>query len=161
MATRLTADDARQSLTSHVAAKGMELCEKYGRGLGWPELQRLLEDRAFVRYPCTIRFDASPLEPGECAHAVAGGRIPEDGFTIFVHPAFLTQRERVPYWVLYQLVAVNYGEFASSDDAETFGAAALGLARDDYYNALCEMADSLRGTGVDPGPGGCACGGGT
>jgi hypothetical protein len=49
----------------------------------------------------------------------------------------------VPWLVLYQLVALNYGEFASADDAETFGAAALGLTRDAYYEELCKMADEL------------------
>jgi hypothetical protein len=38
---------------------------------------------------------------------------------------------------------VNYGEFASADDAETFGAAALGLSKDDYYQAVCALADEL------------------
>ena len=51
--------------------------------------------------------------------------------------------ERVPPLVLYQLVLVNYGDFASADDAETFGANALGLSKDDYYRALCEMADEI------------------
>ena len=46
---------------------------------------------------------------------------------MYVHPLFMTQLEKVPLLVLYQLVLVNYGEFASPDDAETFGAAALGL----------------------------------
>jgi len=62
-----------------------------------------------------------------------------------VHPLFMLQLERVPRLVLYQLVAVNYGAFASSDDAETFGAAALGLTRDEYYAELCAMADELGG----------------
>jgi hypothetical protein len=57
----------------------------------------------------------------------------------------MTQLERVPYLVLYQLVLVNYGPFASADDAETFGAAILGLSKDDYYQALCQMADELSG----------------
>jgi hypothetical protein len=39
---------------------------------------------------------------------------------------FLTQLPQVPALVLYQLVLVNYGEFVSADDAETFGASALG-----------------------------------
>jgi hypothetical protein len=46
--------------------------------------------------------------------------------------------------VLYQLVLVNYGPFASSDDAESFGAGVLGLSKDEYYDALCEMADELK-----------------
>jgi hypothetical protein len=53
----------------------------------------------------------------------------------------------VPYLVLYQLVLVNYGEFASPDDAETFGASALGLEREEYYAALCRMADEVGGCG--------------
>ena len=47
---------------------------------------------------------------------------------MYVHPFFMTQLEQVPLLVLYQLVLVNYGAFAAPEDAETFGAAALGLA---------------------------------
>jgi hypothetical protein len=47
--------------------------------------------------------------------------------------------------VFYQLVRVNYGEFASADDAEVFGASALGLSRDAYYESLCQLADQISG----------------
>jgi hypothetical protein len=143
MSTQLTVADARQPLNEHVAARGREIHGKYGPHIGWRELQQILEDRACVRYPCEIVFDAGPLESGEFAHPVAKGERPEDGFTMYVHPFFLTQLPQVPYLVLYQLVLVNYGEFASADDAETFGAAALGLSRDEYYHALCEMAGRI------------------
>ena len=143
MPTRLTADDARQSLNGHVAAKGAEIHAKYGPKIGWTELRRILEDRTCVRYPCEIVFEATPLAEGEFAHPVARGERPEDGFTMYVHPFFMTQLSQVAYLVLYQLVLVNYGEFASADDAETFAANALGLAKDDYYQALCEMADQV------------------
>lgn len=140
---RLTAEDARQSLRAHVAAKGEEIRAKYGPHIGWAELQRILQDRSCVRYPCEIVFDAAPLQPGEFAWPEPKGSKPEDGFTMYVHPFFMTQLDAVPYLVLYQLVLVNYGPFASPDDAETFGAAALGLSRDDYYAALCELADQI------------------
>ena len=175
MAKQLTADDAKQSLTAHVESKGVEVFVKYGPHLGWGQLQHLLADRAHVRYPCAVVFDPEPLLPGEFAHPVQKGERPEEGFTMFVHPRFMTQLDRVSALVLYQLVAVNYGEFASSDDAETFGAAALGLTRDEYYGILCDCADQLGG---GPGPemmpapaepehshdggcggGGCSCGG--
>jgi hypothetical protein len=143
MALTLTADDAKQSLTAHVAAKGEEICAKYGPHIGWNELQLVLNDRACVRYPCEIVFDERLLNPGEFAFPVQKGEHPEDGFTIHVHPTLLTQLPKVPYAVLYQLVLVNYGEFASSDDAEAFGAAALGLNKDAYYDALCELADEI------------------
>lgn len=142
MSKQLTTEDGRQSLNVHAAAKGLEIREKYPR-IGWTELQRILQDRSCVRYPCEILFDAAGLQPGEFAHPVAKAEQPEAGFTIFVHPLLLLQLERVPPLVLYQLVLVNYGDFASADDAETFGANALGLSKEDYYRALCEVADEF------------------
>jgi hypothetical protein len=143
MDRQLSIDDARQSLTAHLAAKGAEIREKYGPRIGWDELLQILDDRACVRYPCEIRFDAEPLLAGEFAHPVAKGTRPEEGFTLCVHPVFATQLSQVPLLVFYQLVAVNYGEFASADDAETFGASALGLSKDEYYGAVCALADQL------------------
>lgn len=143
MKKQLTIEDARQSLAAHVAAKGEEIRDKYGPHFGWGQLQRLLEDRTFVRYPCAIVFDAGPLQDGEFAHPVARGENPEDGFTIYVHPFYASQPDRIPCLVLYQLVAVNYGEFASADDAETFGAGVLGLTKDEYYRIVCELADEI------------------
>lgn len=143
MSAKLSLDDARQSLTAHIAAKGREIREKYGPNIGWSELQRILEDRTFVRYPCELAFDASALNDGEFAHPVQKGERPEDGFIMQVHPFFSVMPAQVPSLVLYQLVLVNYGGFASPDDAETFGSAALGLSRDEYYDALCEMADLI------------------
>jgi hypothetical protein len=150
--TRLTTE-ARQSLNAHVIAKGTEIREKYGPAIGWEELLRLMEDRAYVRYPCDLVFDAGPLEPGECAHPVAKGDHPEDGFAMYVHPFFLAQLSQVPALVLYQLVSVNYGVFASADDAEAFGASVLGLTKDEYYRTLCELADRLGGEGGAAGTG--------
>ena len=145
MSVQLTSDDVRESLSAHVAAKGAEICAKYGPHIGWTELVRILEDRTAVRYPCEIAFDAAALEPGEFAHAVPKGQRPEDGFTMYVHPYFMMQLEQVPLLVLYQLVLVNYGQFASADDAEIFGASALGLDKEDYYQRLCQLADELSG----------------
>src|SRR5260370_18348662 len=108
MEKQLTIDDARQSLNAHLAFKGAEVREKYRPQIGWEELLSLLEDRACVRYPCEVRFDAEPLVAGEFAHPVAKGQAPEDGFTICVHPVFENQLDRGPSLVLYQLVPVNY-----------------------------------------------------
>lgn len=150
MSKQLVAD-VKQSLTAHVEAKGIEIFVKYGPQVDWGALQRLLTDRVYVRYPCEIAFDASPLLAGEFAQPVQKAEKPEDGFTIFVHPRFIAQLDIVPALVLYQLVAVNYGVFASSDDAETFGAAALGLTCDEYYALICTCADQL-GAGLEFDP---------
>jgi hypothetical protein len=135
--------DARQSLNLAAAATGAAIYEKYGPRIGWTQLLQILEDRTCTRYACEIVFDAGPLEAGEFAHPVPRGGRPEDGFSIYVHPWFMTQLEQVPLLVLYQLVLVNYGGFAAPEDAEAFGAAALGLAQDEYYQTLSRLADEL------------------
>jgi hypothetical protein len=161
MAIQLTAHDAKQSLNAHVAAKGAEVLAKYGPVIGWSQLQAILQDRACVRYPCRLVFDGSRLNPGEFAYPEPAGESPEDGFTLYVHPLYLTQLAMVPYLALYQLVAVNYGVFASADDAETFAAHALGLPREEYYQTLCSLADLLGvPAGMNPAHGSCGCSGG-
>ena len=143
MSSPPTAQDARQSLNASAAAIGAEIYEKYGPRIGWTQLLQILNDRSCARYPCEIVFDAATLQTGEFAHPIAKGDRPEDGFCIYVHPLFMMQLDQVPRLALYQLVLVNYGAFASADNAETFGAAALGLGKDEYYHALCDVADQL------------------
>jgi hypothetical protein len=152
MAITLTAEDARQSLNAHLAAKGIEIFTRFGGAqMGWDGLKRMLADRTLVRYPCEIVFDDIPLQPGEFAVPVQQGSRPEDGFVMFVHPQLKDDAARLPAVVLYQLVVVNYGEFASAHDAETFGAAALGLTIDEYYELLCAIADELGAESPDCG----------
>jgi len=140
-----TTAEARQSLNEHVAGKGAEIHAKYGPHIGWNELERIVEDPEVVRYPCTIAFSTDGLEEGEFAYPHPLGEMPADGFVIRVHPVYVTMLNMVPHLVLYHLVAVNYGEFASTDDAETFGAAALGMDKEDYYQTICQLADQLQG----------------
>ncbi len=142
MGKKLTEEDARQSMSAHMAAKGEEIRELYGE-ITYDVLLKILEDRTVCRYPVEIMFQAEQLGEGEFAFPAPKGDSPEDGFVMFVHPHFQATPERIPALVLYQLAAVNYGDFASPDDAEIFGAEALGMAKEDYYQLLCEMADEL------------------
>ena len=165
MSSTLTADHARQSITEHVRAKGEEIHSRYPQ-LGWAELLQVLDNRELVRYPCELGFEAAGLLPGEFAHAEPKGALPEAGFRMLVHPCFQADLERVPFLVLYHLVTVNYGDFASAEDAEVFGAAALGLSQEEYYGAVCKLADELEahpgdvrvGQSSPPGQGGVTCG---
>ena len=143
MDQQLTAEDAKQSLTAHISVKGDEIRSNYGPKIGWDELLLILADRLVCRYPCEIIFDDAPLQEGEFAFPKPRGQLPEEGFTLFVHPYFQQDLDRVPYLALYQLVLVNYGEFVSSLDAESFGAAAFGLSNEEYYGHICAMADEI------------------
>ena len=143
MAIQLTEQDGRQSMEAHAASKGAEMRDKYGPDIGWGQLLNILKDRTLVRYPCEVAFDAAGLLEGECAHAQPNGDQPDEGFTIFIHPFFAAQPPHAVRLALYQLVVVNYGPFASSDDAEALGSAALGISTEEYYDSLCQIADQL------------------
>lgn len=166
MAQHLTLQDAQQSLTAHLATKGAAIHEKYGPRVGYQQLQQILADRDCTRYPVEIVYSDTALRDGEFAHPVAKTDNPEDGFTMYVHPFFAVEPAHVPALVLYQLVLVNYGDFASPEDAEIFGSAVLGISQEEYYTALCELAD-LVSEGIatadpiaEPKAGGCGCGSG-
>src|ERR1043165_5150942 len=143
MAIQLTEQDGRQSMEAHAASKGAEMRDKYVPEIGWGQLLNILKDRTLVRYPCEVAVDVAGLLEGECAHAQPNGDRPDEGSTIFIHQFFAAQPPHAVRLALYQLVVVNYGPFASSDDAEALGSAALGISKDDYYNRLCEIADRL------------------
>jgi len=142
MARHLKTEEVHQ-LRTELAARAAEIRTKYGPELGWQELQRLLQDRRVTPFPCEIRFDAAPLLPGEFGHAVPIGNCNEQGFIIYLHPLFETQLARVPYLVLHQLVLIQYGDAATAEDAETFGSLALGLSKEDYFRALCDLAGQI------------------
>ena len=152
-------DNARESLTTHAAARGAELRLKFGPEIGWDQLLQILSDRTCVRYPCKLDFDAAALEPGECAYPEPLGERPEDGFRLCIHPWFAARRDCVPLLALYQIAAVNYGLFASPGDAEAFGAAVLGLPREQYYSELCALADELHADFPSEDGPGCGCSG--
>ena len=145
MARHLKPDEVHCNLAAELTAKANEIRQKYGPEIGWSELQRLLEDRECAPFPCEIKFDADPLLPGEFGHPVPKGASREQGFTIYLHPWYASQLSRVPYLVLHQLALINYGESATLDDAEIFGSLALGLSKEDYYRALCELSGQIGG----------------
>ena len=133
MARNLTADDARQSLTAHVENKGLEIFHQHGGRLDWAGLQRLLEDRTQVRYPCEIVFDAGPLQEGEFAHPVPKGDTPEDGFAMHVHPIYMLDLEQVLAELPSQeaeLLRLRYGINQEAPMALSAVARSMGVTRD-------------------------------
>ena len=149
---RPTEEDGKRSLVDHAADKAWEARQTFAPGsppgeLPVEALRAMLEDRRFVRYPVKLAFDAGPLQSGEFAIALPG----EDGkgageYVVTVHPVFENDLATLPKLVAYHLVCVNYGEIASHEAAEAFGAALMGMDIDDYYNQLCQVADALTNT---------------
>lgn len=138
----ISEEGGRQALLAHAAGVGAAIRERYG-SLDYTALERLLRDPDAVRFPVSIAYDAGPLEGEELAYPLAADDDPTNGFTMYVHPHYRNNPVETVAVVLYALVVVNYGEAASGEVGEIFGAAALGMERQEYYEHICRLADSL------------------
>jgi hypothetical protein len=143
MEHRPTEQDGNEALREHIAVKAHEARLRYGLYIDAETMYRILDDRKVCRFPVGVRFDTEQLEPGEPAYPMPLGERPTEGFCLFVHPVFEDQPDLIPLIVAYYIAAMNYGEIVTREEAELFGATLLGLEIDTYYQAMCEIADSL------------------
>lgn len=94
-------EQAQRSLREHVVAKATDARALHPSGITRADILSLLDNRAVVRYPLGVRFDAEPLRPGEFACLEALGDRPTDGFVLFIHPMFENVDELIPLLVAY------------------------------------------------------------
>lgn len=136
---------AQQALHEHCRAKASDARLRHGMLIDYPAMRKILDDRSIVRYPCGLRFDATPLRKGEFACLEPLGEHPGAGFCLFVHPHFQDQPDLLPLLIAYYIPSINYGDVAGHIEAEIFGSTLLGLEREHYYETLCAAADALPG----------------
>ncbi len=131
-------------IAEHAAEKALQIRKKYGPQIDYHVLQSVLEDPKCTRYPVTIKFDSSRIEPGLFALTEpVDDDHPEEGYVITLHEGFSEREDVLPALVLYQLVIVNYEDLSSAADAEIFGSGVLDMDRDDYYKLICDVTDSI------------------
>lgn len=137
------AEQAKHAFHEHLAEKATAARFKYGLYIDTDAMLRMLDDRAIVRYPTSLVFDASPLQAHEFAYPQPLGFHSGDGFALCIHPCFRPQREIWPLLIAYHIPVINYGSIVDADDAELFGATLLGMDVEPYYQALCELTDAM------------------
>jgi hypothetical protein len=139
----ISEEQARLAFQGHLVEKATAARARYGPRIDAGAIRRMLEDRAVVRYPVALHFDAAPLEPHEFAYAHPLGFHSGDGFALFVHPLFADRPQDLPALVAYHIPVVNYGAIVDAEAAELYGAALLDLEPDEYYARLCALADEI------------------
>lgn len=150
------AQELRASMAVHLRQKAQEIVSKYGP-VDYHVLQtEILQDRKIIRYPVSIVFDSSRIEPGLFAMTEARlddhGKLSDDdeyikpverSYEMVVHEHFKGQPDKLLPLVLYQLPIVNYGDVVTYEDSEVFGSEVMGLSPDDYYQLICNLVDSI------------------
>jgi hypothetical protein len=140
---RPTAEEGRAALRDHLVGKARVARERYGPAIDARAVRRLLADAELVRYATEVVFDAGPLRPGEFAVPERSSGDGPRTYRLVVHPWFRDRPEVLPYLVAYHVPTINYGELATHEEAELFGATLLGLDVDAYYERLCTLVDGM------------------
>ena len=142
-ASDLTPEKGLDALRDHLVERAMNTRVRRGFYIDTSVIVAMLSDTEAVRYPTNIVFDDTMLEQGEFAFPSANEPGAPYAFTLYIHPWFEQQEEILPLLIAYHIPTINYGEIITHDEAELYGATLLGLDVDTYYNALCELVDSI------------------
>ncbi len=140
---KAVAEQAKQAFHEHLVEKATAARFKYGLYIDTDAVLKMLDDETVVRYPTTLVFDASPLQPHEFAYPQPLGFHASDGYALCIHPYFRPQREIWPLLIAYHIPVVNYGNIVEPTEAELYGATLLGIDVEAYYHGLCELADAM------------------
>ncbi len=140
---KAVAEQAKQAFHEHLVEKATAARFKYGLYIDTDAVLKMLDDETVVRYPTTLVFDASPLQPHEFAYPQPIGFHASDGYALCLHPYFRPQRELWPLLIAYHVPVINYGSIVETPEAELYGATLLGMEVEAYYQALCELADAM------------------
>jgi hypothetical protein len=108
-------------------------------------LEQFLADNLCLRYPTRIIYDRTGLEPHQVAQPFY--RQSRDGIFCDLHvDPDLQKTPEINYLVVaYMAAVINYGDAATPELAELFGALLTGIDQETFYEKMCAVADSVRG----------------
>lgn len=134
---------ARDALHEHLRLRAEALRAKYENQVNAETIMRMLGDTDALRFPVELRFRAEPLETGEFAFPYPIEDDPSGTWILCLHPYFKDKLGALPALIAYHIPTINYGPIITADEAELFGATLLGMEKDEYYNLICELVDSM------------------
>lgn len=138
----MDAEELEASLQSHALRAARRACAKLGGPLDETNLARFLQDTDCLRYRTELRFDDAGLDPHQFAEPAFEAVEGERRCILHVRSRFRVRVESHPYIVAYMAAAINYGPAASGPLCELHGAALMNLSIQDFYDAVCAMADA-------------------
>lgn len=147
----------QESLRDHLLAQAVVAHHKHGP-LTADRLEALLQDPECVRHPTRIVFEFGEMALHQFAQPDVDWRnTDQDGRVLYVRPLLRDRPELLPLAVAYMIPLINYGENVITDaHCLSYGSTLLGLMEDEYYAALCRLADQV---GAEPRGPGNPCGG--
>lgn len=147
----------QDSLREHLLAQAVVVHHKHAP-LTADKLEALLRDPECVRHPTRLVFEFGEMALHQFAQPDVDWRNTEqDGRVLYVRPLLRERADLLPLAVAYMIPLINYGDIISDEHCISYGATLLGMMEEEYYAAICRLADyvgaEVRGTNEG---GGCS-----
>jgi len=147
----------QESLREHLLAQAVIAHQKHG-ALGSANLQTFLKDQDCIRHPVRLAFALGPMAMHQFAQPdVDPLNLAQDGRVLYLRPILKQRPELIAVAVAYMVPVINYGDIVSDEQCLLYGAAILGMMEDEYYLAVCALADLCGAETRMPGSGFSSC----
>ena len=134
-------NEAVAALNQHAIEAAERTLAALGGKLDGEKLETFLSNRTCLRLPTELCFDGLGLD----AHQFANPDfLTENGVRrclLHIRSQYEVLPDTHAYIVAYMTAAINYGAAASEGLCEQYGAILMGMTVDDFYAAICRIAD--------------------
>jgi hypothetical protein len=129
------------SLREHVAAQAVVAHQRHAP-LTFARLDALLSDPECLRYPTRLVFEFGEMAGHQFAEPGPDLRNPEqDGRVLYLRPLLRDRPDLALLAVAYMIPVINYGDIVTDEHCVRYGATLLGMMGEEFYDAVCRMAD--------------------
>lgn len=131
----------QQSLRDHLLAQAVVAHQKHGP-FNSGNLEALLHDPACLRYPVRLVYEFGEMAMHQFAQPDIDWRNREQaGRVLYLRPIMRGRPHMVVIAVAYMIPLINYGDIITDDHCVSYGATLLGMMEDEYYRAVCQLAE--------------------
>ena len=127
------------SLKTRLREQALEALDRHGR-FSPGNLETVLNDRDTVRHPTRLVLEFGEMGMHQFAQPEKDIRNP-GGVMLYLRPTLGKRPDLICLAVSYMIPLINYGPIISDEHAIEYGSTLMNMGRDEYYAAICEMAD--------------------
>ncbi len=129
------------ALRDHIAAQAVVAHHKHAP-LRFNRLEVLLADPECLRHPTRLVFEFGEMAAHQFADLGPDLRNPERyGRVLYLRPRLRDRPDLALLAVAYMIPVINYGDIVTDDHCIRYGATLLGMPDEEFYEAVCRMAD--------------------
>ena len=149
----------QESLREHLVAQAILAHQKFAP-LTYDKLEALLHDPDCLRHPTRLVFEFGEMAMHQFAQPDLDWRNTErDGRVLYLRPLLCERPALVLLAVAYMIPLLNYGNIITDEHCLLYGATLLGMMEDEFYQAICRLADCVGAETppLQPASGSLAC----